>query len=301
MKLERVLMGIIIIVLAYVAYSQYNSIAHIFNTGFFEKAFFKQEPRKTDAIKAYDNRDEVKEIMELTKLLHEVEKEVNDVYEQYDIIRINQSALEYPGEKGTRLLNNIKDLRETIGYDRIRIAELQDQISSYKSSNSSINQIKKQYINILEAKDQNIKNLQKRLNTLENELKTKELVIVEQAKVISDQKNNIQSQEDIIKNQKEVIIDKQSKLEYKNQLIEGLSVKHVILYARKETIHIELEGNSLYLQNKISQLEIISEHPSTSYLIRELEEGVTEFKILDAQAFWNSNNYLLISVKSRKL
>jgi DNA repair exonuclease SbcCD ATPase subunit len=301
MKLERVLIAIIIIVLAYVAYTQYNSIAHIFNSKFLQGVLFKQEPRKTDAIKAFDKQDEVKEIMELTKLLHDVEKEVNDVYNQYDLIRINRNAIENSGEKGIHLLRDIKDLRQTINYDRNRIADLKRQIASYKSSNNSLNQIKKQYIKILESKDRNINNLQKRLVTLENEMNEKEIIIVEQAKVISDQQYNIHSQEEIINDQKEDILAKQKKLEYSTQLIEDLSVKHVILYARKETIHIELDGNSFYLQNKVNQLEIFSEHPISSYQIRDLEDGIIEFEIVNPIEFWNNNNYLLIRVKSRRL
>lgn len=301
MKFERIIMTIIILVLVYVAYTQYNSIARLFDGDFFQGALFKPKPVKTDAIKAFDKRDEVKEIMELTKLLHEVEREVNDIYDQYDIIRMNQQSVEYPGVKGSRLLVDIQNLRQTIGYDRIRIAEFKDQLGSYKSTNSSINQIKKQYIKILESKDKTIVLLQKRLLSLEDELGKKEIIIEEQAKVISEQENNIQSQEEIIKEQKEDLRDNKAKLAYKNQLIEGLSTKHVILYARKETIHIELEGNSFYLQNKINQLEIISDHPSSSYELKELKEGVTEFNITNQTAFWNNNNYLLIRVKSRKL
>ncbi len=301
MKFERVIMGIIIIVLAYVAYTQYNSIARLFDGNFFQGALFKPKPIKTDVVKAFDHRDEVKEIMELTKLLHEVEKEVNDIYDQYDIIRINQQSVEYPGIKSSRLMVDIQKLRQTIGYDRIQIAELKSQLGSYKSNNSSINQIKKQYIKILESKDRTIVLLQKRLTNLEDELSKKEIIIEEQAKVISEQENNILSQEEIIKEQKEDLLDSKAKLAYKNQLIEGLSTKHVILYARKETIHIELEGNSFYLQNKINQLELISDHPSSSYTINELKEGVTEFKITNPTAFWDNNNYLLIRVKARKL
>jgi len=301
MKLERLLIIIIIGGLAYISYTQYNSMTRIFNLKFLESVIFKRQAPEKEVFEAVNNRDEIKEIMELTKLIHEVETEVSVIYEQFDLIRINQNKLENPSYQGNRLLSDIKDLRESIGRDKLRIAELKNQVSSYKTSNSNLNQIKKQYIKMLDSKDRSISVLKERIDIIENELYTKSKVIEEQAKIISDQKSDIITQKGIIEKQYENIKSKQENIDYQERVIEELSVKHVILYARKETIHLELKSNSFYLQNKISQLEIISEHPATSFQMTELKEGVTEFIILNPTEFWNGNNYLLIAVKSRKL
>ena len=301
MKLERVLIVIIILGLSYITYTQYHTLTRFFNSNLVLSSFFNQEPRQKELKKVNDNRDEIKEIMELTKLLQNIEEEVNNVYDQYDIIRIDYNQLENTPSFENRLLMDLKNLGETIAYDRIRIADFKIQINSYSSSNKSLNQIKKQYIKILESKDEKIGTLQRHIIVLENELKQTGALLKEQANIITTQKGNIQDQREIIKNREEDLLTKQANIEYQNRVIEKLSVKHIILYSRKETIHLELEGNSFRLHNKINQIEIMSEHPKSSYVLNEFSNGETEFEILNTSAFWNNNNYVLIQVKSRKL
>ena len=301
MKLERVLIVIIILGLSYITYTQFHTLTRFFNSNLVLSSFFNQEPRQKELKKVNDNRDEIKEIMELTKLLQNIEEEVNNVYDQYDIIRIDYNQLENTPSYENRLLMDLKNLGETIAYDRIRIADFKIQINSYSSSNKSLNQIKKQYIKILESKDEKIGTLQRHIIVLENELKQTGALLKEQANIITTQEGNIQDQREIIKNREEDLLTKQANIEYQNRVIEKLSVKHIILYSRKETIHLELEGNSFRLHNKINQIEIMSEHPKSSYFLNEFSNGETEFEILNASAFWNNNNYVLIQVKSRKL
>lgn len=250
---------------------------------------FNSEPkglRDANINYSIDKSDEIKEIVHLTNMMHEVEKSVNNFYLQFDIIRLRKGNIETGESRDVKLLRDMQYLQELMASDRQVIKDLKQKIAQYKSSDKQVAKIKKSFMLILSEKEQLIESLNGKIAVMESELEKRNETIVQQATVINTKNEVIESQT--------------QQLAKLTDVIENLQQNHLILYSKKETKHLMIEGDAIQLDFKKKHINIISEHPLSSYSI--VNDGdFTTVKITDSSSFWGSNNYLLVRVDKNKL
>ena len=233
-----------------------------------EKKTVKQTP--TNEIS-----DEIREIMHLTLLLQEVEKGVNDIYNEYDIIQL-QTNSEYPITNDEQLLININLLKQLMRDHENQMLELRKKIDSLNTTNNETEKIKNSYMNIVKEKNIQITRLIEKTLELESEIKKRDLIIEENSEIINQQQYQITSQ---------------------NTRIEKLSQKHAILYSRRKTFHYLLNSNTIFFNNKLSNVKLISVHPKGSYKLQATGKKTSKLSIYNPDKFWGESNYVIIKVR----
>jgi chromosome segregation ATPase len=228
-----------------------------------------------------NNDEEIKEILRLTRMISEVEDNVNEIVSDYQVAK----ALEVEGEiqdqsNDAELLGNIDAIKQRIANDQQQIAALRNQLKQYNSSNKDINKIKREYISQLEKKDEMINNLSGELDMMRTKIQEKEAIIDEQKNKISRQENKIESQK---------------------ELINDLNKKNIIIYSKKMTQMYELVGDIVKLDYPERKIEVISDHPAGSYSLLKNNQGNAVINIGNPADFWGGNNFLIIRVNKRNL
>jgi chromosome segregation ATPase len=222
-----------------------------------------------------DPTAELKEVVHLTNMLRKVEKGVNEIYDKYDIIQLQNNA-ELPLNSDEQLLSNINNLQIIIDNNRAQIAALKNEINSLKSTNKEVREIKLNYLKMVDEKNLQIEKLVEKTMQLEAEITQRDLIIEENKQVISKQNATIS--------------DQRTKIEILNQ-------KHVIIYSRKKTNQYTLEGSIISIPEKERNITLISEHPAESFQLRANGKENCDLIIYDANKFWNGSNYVIIKVR----
>ena len=240
---------------------------------------------------------------------------INEIENALESIRAAEGIILMDNQEGdtNKAVSEINAIQQTLRENRDKINALEKQLaeqgSKSKALNQTISRLKKQ----LEEKDVYI-------NSLKDELQESRQQIADLSEQVSDLNENINDlnssldvmndrnakQQATIHNQEAMLNTVWICIATQQVLIEkGILSKGGLFQANE----ISKQGfdNSQFMQGDKRDLQIIplntkrakvlTNHPESSYQLKEGKEGSLELQILDKEAFWSISNYLVVSIK----
>ena len=239
--------------------------------------------------------------------INEIEMALQSVREAENIIMMENQE----GNKN-RAVSQIEAIDRTIQQNKAKIAELEKQLADAGSKSKQLNATITRLKNELDEKDTYINNLREELSVskaqvvkLTDQVKDLNQNVKELNADISDL--NAQREEQMITlRQQEAALNtvyyivapmetlKAHGLVNKGGLFSKGSAsaevnKQVMIAADKRDLHV--------IPLNTRKATILTNHPESSYQLTKGDDNMLSLVIVDANAFWNISNYLIISIK----
>ncbi len=232
--------------------------------------------------------NEIKERENIVTLESEGEINPNQESRIIEDISLIDQLLNDTQAQLNNLSGSLKESNIELNAFKRRVARLNDQL---KERENSIEELKKTLV----EKNLEIKDLNQQVTTLSEDVEM-------QAELIALQEQTISSKVKELNNAFFIVDDEKALLE------KGLISKEGGLLGMGRVKGLEPDIDTKKLQmidiSKVSQIdinakkfEIITEHPSESYVIVEDDDQVSHIKIKDSGEFWKISKFLVISRK----
>ena len=241
------------------------------------------------------------------RTINEIETALQTVREAENIIMIENQ------EGNTNYaVSQIEAIDRTIQQNKAKIEELEKQLaqsgSTSKQLNATITRLKKE----LEEKDTYINNLRNELSASHAQVADLSERVDNLNQNVRDLNENIDSLNIQNAEQRAVIRTQETELNTvyyfvapMETLVErGLANKGGLF--SKNTASNEIDKTMMIAADKrelksitlnTSKATILTNHPESSYQITKGDDGMLSLTILNPDAFWNTSNYLIISIK----
>ena len=241
------------------------------------------------------------------RTINEIENALQTVREAENIIMIESQ------EGNTNYaVSQIEAIDRTIQHNKEKIAELEKQLaqsgSTSKQLTATVNRLKKE----LDEKDTYINNLRDELNVSKAQVADLSVQVADLNQNIQTLNENIDSLN--IKNaeQQAMIHSQDTELNTVFYIVApmetlkefGLVTKNGIF--SKSSVSSDLNKNAMIAADKrnlhtialnTKKATILTNHPESSYQLIKGDDDALSLEIVDSQAFWNTSNYLIISIK----
>lgn len=241
------------------------------------------------------------------RTINEIELALQTVREAENIIMIeNQEG------NSNYAVSQIEALDRTIQQNKEKIAQLEKQLadagSKSKQLNATINRLKSE----LDEKDNYI-------TTLRNELNQSRSQVAELTTQVEDLNKDVESLNQNIDNLNAQSAEQQATIRLQETMMNTVyymvaPMQTLIEYGlvnkgglfKKESVSDHIDKNLLTSADKrtlrtltlnTKKAIIMTNHPESSYQITKGEDDMLSLEIIDANAFWNISNYLIISIK----
>ena len=241
------------------------------------------------------------------RTINEIETALQTVREAENIIMIESQ------EGNTNYaVSQIDAIQRTIQQNKEKIAELENQLaqsgSTSKQLSATVNRLKKE----LDEKDPYINNLRDELNVSKAQVADLTVRVDSLNQNVRDLNENIDNlnnqnaeQQAVIRNQDVELNTVYYFVAPMETLVErGLANKGGLF--SKSTASNEIDKSMMVAADKrelksitlnTTKATILTNHPESSYQITKGDDGMLSLNILNADAFWNTSNYLIISIK----
>lgn len=241
------------------------------------------------------------------RTINEIETALQTVREAENIIMIESQ------EGNTNYaVSQIDAIQRTIQQNKEKIAELENQLaqsgSTSKQLSTTVNRLKKE----LDEKDTYINNLRDELNVSKAQVADLTVRVDSLNQNVRNLNENIDNlntqnaeQQAVIRNQDAELNTVYYFVAPMETLVErGLANKGGLF--SKSTASNEIDKNMMVAADKrelklialnTTKATILTNHPESSYQITKGDDGMLSLNILNADAFWNTSNYLIISIK----
>ena len=241
------------------------------------------------------------------RTINEIETALQTVREAENIIMIENQ------EGNTNYaVSQIEAIDRTIQQNKAKIEELEKQLaqsgSTSKQLNATINRLKKE----LDEKDTYINNLRNELNASQAQVADLSEKVDNLNQNVRDLNENIDSLNIQNAEQRATIRIQETELNTVHYFVApmetlkelGLATKSGIF--SKAGVSSDINKNLMIAADKrdlkvlalnTKKATILTNHPESSYQITEGEDGMLSLNILNPEAFWNTSNYLIISIK----
>lgn len=241
------------------------------------------------------------------RTINEIETALQTVREAENIIMIESQ------EGNTNYaVSQIDAIQRTIQQNKEKIAELENQLaqsgSTSKQLSATVNRLKKE----LDEKDTYINNLRDELNVSKAQVADLTVRVDSLNQNVRNLNENIDNlntqnaeQQAVIRNQDAELNTVYYFVAPMETLVErGLANKGGLF--SKSTASNEIDKNMMVAADKrelklialnTTKATILTNHPESSYQITKGDDGMLSLNILNADAFWNTSNYLIISIK----
>ena len=241
------------------------------------------------------------------RTINEIETALQTVREAENIIMIESQ------EGNTNYaVSQIDAIQRTIQQNKEKIAELENQLaqsgSTSKQLSATVNRVKKE----LDEKDTYINNLRDELNVSKAQVADLTVRVDSLNQNVRDLNENIDNlnnqnaeQQAVIRNQDVELNTVYYFVAPMETLVErGLANKGGLF--SKSTASNEIDKSMMVAADKrelklialnTTKATILTNHPESSYQITKGDDGMLSLNILNADAFWNTSNYLIISIK----
>ncbi len=241
------------------------------------------------------------------RTINEIETALQTVREAENIIMIESQ------EGNTNYaVSQIDAIQRTIQQNKEKIAELENQLaqsgSTSKQLSATVNRLKKE----LDEKDTYINNLRDELNVSKAQVADLTVRVDSLNQNVRDLNENIDNlnnqnaeQQAVIRNQDVELNTVYYFVAPMETLVErGLANKGGLF--SKSTASNEIDKSMMVAADKrelklialnTTKATILTNHPESSYQITKGDDGMLSLNILNADAFWNTSNYLIISIK----
>ncbi len=241
------------------------------------------------------------------RTINEIETALQTVREAENIIMIESQ------EGNTNYaVSQIDAIQRTIQQNKEKIAELENQLaqsgSTSKQLSATVNRLKKE----LDEKDTYINNLRDELNVSKAQVADLTVRVDSLNQNVRNLNENIDNLNNQNAEQQAVIRNQDAELNTvyyfvapMETLVErGLANKGGLF--SKSTASNEIDKSMMVAADKrelklialnTTKATILTNHPESSYQITKGDDGMLSLNILNADAFWNTSNYLIISIK----
>ena len=241
------------------------------------------------------------------RTINEIETALQTVREAENIIMIESQ------EGNTNYaVSQIDAIQRTIQQNKEKIAELENQLaqsgSTSKQLSATVNRLKKE----LDEKDTYINNLRDELNVSKAQVADLTVRVDSLNQNVRNLNENIDNlnnqnaeQQAVIRNQDVELNTVYYFVAPMETLVErGLANKGGLF--SKSTASNEIDKSMMVAADKrelklialnTTKATILTNHPESSYQITKGDDGMLSLNILNADAFWNTSNYLIISIK----
>ena len=220
------------------------------------------------------------------RTINEIETALQTVREAENIIMIESQ------EGNTNYaVSQIDAIQRTIQQNKEKIAELENQLaqsgSTSKQLSATVNRLKKE----LDEKDTYINNLRDELNVSKAQVADLTVRVDSLNQNVRDLNENIDNLNNFVAPM-ETLVER------------GLANKGGLF--SKSTASNEIDKSMMVAADKrelklialnTTKATILTNHPESSYQITKGDDGMLSLNILNADAFWNTSNYLIISIK----
>ena len=240
------------------------------------------------------------------RTINEIETALQTVREAENIIMIESQ------EGNTNYaVSQIDAIQRTIQQNKEKIAELENQLaqsgSTSKQLSATVNRLKKE----LDEKDTYINNLRDELNVSKAQVADLTVRVDSLNQNVRNLNENIDNlntqnaeQQAVIRNQDAELNTVYYFVAPMETLVErGLANKGGLF--SKSTASNEIDKSMMVAADKrelklialnTTKATILTNHPESSYQITKGDDGMLSLNILNADAFWNTSNYLIISI-----
>ena len=240
---------------------------------------------------------------------------INEIENALESVRAAEGIIMMESEEGNtnKAVTEINAIQQTLQENRAKIADLEKQLAEQGAQSKALNQTVSRLKKQLEEKDTYI-------NSLKDELQQSRQQIADLSEQVSDLHENIDNlsssldvmtvqnaaqqatieSQDAMLNTVWVCIATQKVLEEK-----GIVSKNGLFQSR--SISSQGFDQSQFVEGNKRELELIplntkkykimTNHPESSYVVEDAEEGNKVLKITDKNAFWSMSNYLVVSIK----
>ena len=250
-----------------------------------------------------------KTIEDLNKRLQEKEKEIDQLQTKYDATQEGYDTLSQSYE-------NLKNENATLQKDIEKGIDLIDQI---EKNLDFITKLERPLVNPVDIEKKtkqynifsNIKLIQqyiKNTNLLINQLMDSTRAIPHFEDYINELLGKLEKKDSILKDLKsqvsnlETDLDNASaKIREQEKQIEELNKKFIIFVSKKESVIIEADRSNISLPFKFNMKDILTDHPASSFTIRQVKGSGYMLEIYNEENFWKEGNYMIIKVNRRHL
>ena len=240
---------------------------------------------------------------------------INEIENALEAVRAQENIIMMDNQEGNtnKAVSEINAIQQTLQENRKKIENLEKQLAEQgtksKALTQTVNRLKKQ----LEEKDTYINNLKDELQQSRQQIAELNDQVTDLSNNISELNSNIDvmtvqnaAQQATIENQDAMLNTVWICIATQQVLVEkGILSKGGLFQASE----ISKQGfdKSQFMQGNKRDLDIIplhtkkakimTNHPESSYQIKEGDEGSLFIQILDKEAFWGMSNYLVVSIK----
>lgn len=239
---------------------------------------------------------------------------INEIEAALQTVREAESIILLENQEGNTnyAVSQIEAIDRTIQQNKAKIAELEAQLaesgSKSKQLSATITRLKKE----LDEKDTYINNLREELNVSKAQ-------VADLSTQVNDLNKNVQSLNENIDNLNAQNAEQQAMI--RNQDAELNTVHYIVApmetlkdlnlvtkggLFKKEKVSMDLNKSAMIAADKrdlkvlplnTKKAIIMTNHPESSYQITKGEDDMLSLEIVNPDAFWNTSNYLIISIK----
>lgn len=239
---------------------------------------------------------------------------INEIEYALQTVREAENIIMMENQEGNTnyALSQIEALDRTIQQNKARIAELEQQLAASGSQSAQLNATITRLRNELNEKDTYINNLREELNvsrTQVAELTGRVENLNENINALNEDLSNLNAQsaeqqatislQDAALNAVYYIVAPIETLEQLGLATEGglFSRDRANTDINKSSMNQvdKREFHGMPLNTK--KAKILTTHPESSYNLTKGEDDMYSLEIVDPEAFWNTSNYLIISIK----
>ena len=250
------------------------------------------------------------QLNEVFSVLNEVEEGLKEIRQKEDLLAVEsqKDGIDVPESQRVRIMEDVYAVKDAINRDKEKIEQLKKD-SSLKSV-----EFKKK----LNALHKELEEKSRAIETLQNQLKEKDLIISQKEQTIDSlehQASDLKEDITVLTGEKEELkdkVDSQDRALFsayyivgsKEELIEagviskgGLFKSSKVSYEAEKTSFIKIDYREISTINTNAQkAKVLSNHRKGTYSIEDVD-GEAIINISDPEGFWEQTKYLVIQTQ----
>lgn len=240
---------------------------------------------------------------------------INEIENALEAVRAQENIIMMENQEGNtnKAVSEINAIQQTLQENRQKIENLEKQLSDQGAKSKALNQTVSRLKKQLEEKDTYIANLKDELQQSRQQIAD----LNEQVSDLNENINELNSNLDVMTVQNAA---QQATIESQDAMLNTvwicIATQQVLVEkgilskgGLFQSSEISKQGfdQSQFMQGNKRDLDLIplhtkkakimTNHPESSYQLKEGEEGSLSIQILDKEAFWSMSNYLVVSIK----
>jgi len=239
---------------------------------------------------------------------------INEIEMALQTVRKAENIIMMENQEGNKnyAISQIEAIDRTIQQNKAKIAELEKQLTESGSKSKQLNATITRLKNELNEKDTYINNLREELNVskaqvaeltgrvedLNENINTLNENINTLNAQTAEQQVTIQQQETALNTVFYIVAPMSTLEEYGLATKGGLFSKGSVTADINKNVMTPADKRSLrHIPLNTKKATILTKHPESSYQLTKGDDNMLSLEIVDANAFWNISNYLIISIK----